>query len=155
MIEDDDREEFGFGNSSYTNRQNQSLMTNLAGFARVQFKITCNDFNQTWYHKKVNRDTAEKILSGQKEGTFLIRPSSQRGCYAISFVSPQHEVEHNIIYNLFPGYSLGLEGPSSSSYETLSELVSNQQHLSTAYSDDSDSSFDLDELCNQSLDQTR
>ena len=33
-----------------------------------------------------DRNTADKILGGKADGTFLIRPSSQVDCYALSVV---------------------------------------------------------------------
>ncbi|EHH62190.1 hypothetical protein EGM_20420, partial [Macaca fascicularis] len=39
---------------------------------------------RTWYVGKINRTQAEEMLSGKRDGTFLIRESSQRGCYACS-----------------------------------------------------------------------
>lgn len=41
---------------------------------------------RTWYVGKINRTQAEEMLSGKRDGTFLIRESSQRGCYACSVV---------------------------------------------------------------------
>lgn len=41
---------------------------------------------RTWYVGKINRTQAEEMLSGRRDGTFLIRESSQRGCYACSVV---------------------------------------------------------------------
>lgn len=41
---------------------------------------------RTWYVGKINRTQAEEMLSGKRHGTFLIRESSQRGCYACSVV---------------------------------------------------------------------
>lgn len=40
----------------------------------------------TWYVGKINRTQAEEMLSGKRDGTFLIRESSQRSCYACSVV---------------------------------------------------------------------
>lgn len=39
----------------------------------------------TWFIK-CDRSTAERMLNGRPEGTFLIRPSSQEGSYALSIV---------------------------------------------------------------------
>nr|XP_014430856.1 phosphatidylinositol 3-kinase regulatory subunit beta [Pelodiscus sinensis] len=41
---------------------------------------------RTWYVGKINRLQAEEMLSGKHDGTFLIRESSQKGCYACSVV---------------------------------------------------------------------
>lgn len=41
---------------------------------------------RTWYVGKINRVQAEEMLCGKRDGTFLIRESSQKGCYACSVV---------------------------------------------------------------------
>ena len=41
---------------------------------------------RTWYVGKINRLQAEEMLCGKRDGTFLIRESSQKGCYACSVV---------------------------------------------------------------------
>ena len=40
----------------------------------------------SWFVRDCDRNTADKILGGKADGTFLIRPSSQVDCYALSVV---------------------------------------------------------------------
>ncbi|EPQ08480.1 Phosphatidylinositol 3-kinase regulatory subunit beta [Myotis brandtii] len=41
---------------------------------------------RTWYVGKISRTQAEEMLNSKRDGTFLIRESSQQGCYACSVV---------------------------------------------------------------------
>uniref|UniRef100_A0ACB8F0U2 Uncharacterized protein n=1 Tax=Sphaerodactylus townsendi TaxID=933632 RepID=A0ACB8F0U2_9SAUR len=50
-----------------------------------------------WYVGKINRTQAEDMLAGKRSGTFLIRESSQRGCYACSVVSGQRYVAVTVL----------------------------------------------------------
>lgn len=43
-----------------------------------------------WYRHEVNRETAVQILSDRPVGSFLVRPSSQPNCLALS-----HKTEHD------------------------------------------------------------
>lgn len=40
----------------------------------------------TWLLKDCSRTDAERLLMGKKDGTFLVRPSSQGGNYALSIM---------------------------------------------------------------------
>lgn len=40
--------------------------------------------DRTWYMGKMKREQAKEMLSGKPDGTFLIRESRQKGCYACS-----------------------------------------------------------------------
>lgn len=45
---------------------------------------------KTWNVGSSNRNKAENLLRGKRDGTFLVRESSKQGCYACSvvYVSP-------------------------------------------------------------------
>lgn len=47
---------------------------------------------KTWNVGSSNRNKAENLLRGKRDGTFLVRESSKQGCYACSvvYVSPAH-----------------------------------------------------------------
>ncbi|XP_074834283.1 phosphatidylinositol 3-kinase regulatory subunit beta isoform X3 [Carettochelys insculpta] len=72
----------------------------------------------TWYVGKINRLQAEEMLGGKRDGTFLIRESSQKGCYACSVVV-DGDTKHCVIYKTATGYgfaepyNLAPGGPAS------------------------------------------
>lgn len=74
---------------------------------------------RTWYVGKINRTQAEGMLSGRRDGTFLIRESSQRGCYACSVVV-DGDTKHCVIYRTASGF--GFAEPYNL-YGSLRELV--------------------------------
>lgn len=41
---------------------------------------------KTWNVGSSNRNKAENLLRGKRDGTFLVRESSKQGCYACSVV---------------------------------------------------------------------
>ncbi|XP_004423104.1 PREDICTED: phosphatidylinositol 3-kinase regulatory subunit beta [Ceratotherium simum simum] len=81
---------------------------------------------RTWYVGKINRTQAEEMLSGKRDGTFLIRESSQRGCYACSVVV-DGDTKHCVIYRTATGF--GFAEPYNL-YGSLRELVLHYQHTS-------------------------
>uniref|UniRef100_A0A8C2QTB2 Phosphatidylinositol 3-kinase regulatory subunit beta n=1 Tax=Capra hircus TaxID=9925 RepID=A0A8C2QTB2_CAPHI len=81
---------------------------------------------RTWYVGKINRTQAEEMLSGKRDGTFLIRESSQRGCYACSVVV-DGDTKHCVIYRTATGF--GFAEPYNL-YGSLKELVLHYQHAS-------------------------
>lgn len=68
------------------------VRTAVASFTHSQYSLMEDEDalphheERTWYVGKINRTQAEEMLSGKRDGTFLIRESSQRGCYACSVV---------------------------------------------------------------------
>ncbi|XP_066205957.1 phosphatidylinositol 3-kinase regulatory subunit beta isoform X3 [Saccopteryx leptura] len=87
---------------------------------------------RTWYVGKINRTQAEEMLSGKRDGTFLIRESSQRGCYACSVVV-DGDTKHCVIYRTATG--LGFAEPYNL-YGSLKELVLHYQHTSLVQHND-------------------
>eukprot|EP01087_Luapelamoeba_hula_P009992 TRINITY_DN2617_c0_g1_i2.p1 TRINITY_DN2617_c0_g1~~TRINITY_DN2617_c0_g1_i2.p1 ORF type:complete len:1337 (+),score=215.61 TRINITY_DN2617_c0_g1_i2:120-4130(+) len=108
--------------SSSTSSSSSDALANTL-LNTITFNLQSQDFTQPWFHKHATRNDANTLLRNQQNGAFLIRPSSQRGCYAMTFVA-NGEIKHNLIYGLMPGYSLE-EKPSSETekFWTLSALV--------------------------------
>lgn len=88
---------------------------------------------RTWYVGKINRTQAEEMLAGKRDGTFLIRESSQRGCYACSVVV-DGDTKHCVIYKTVTGY--GFAEPYNL-YASLKELVLHYKHTSLVQHNDS------------------
>ncbi|XP_048352605.1 phosphatidylinositol 3-kinase regulatory subunit beta-like [Sphaerodactylus townsendi] len=86
-----------------------------------------------WYVGKINRTQAEDMLAGKRSGTFLIRESSQRGCYACSVVV-DGDTKHCMIYKTATGY--GFAEPYNL-YASLKELVLHYKHTSLVQHNDS------------------
>ncbi|XP_075060795.1 phosphatidylinositol 3-kinase regulatory subunit beta isoform X2 [Mixophyes fleayi] len=81
---------------------------------------------RTWHMGKMKREQAEEMLAGKADGTFLIRESRQKGCYACSVVV-DGDTKHCVIYKTATGY--GFAEPYYL-YASLKELVLNYQHTS-------------------------
>ena len=98
------------GLSHYHNKGPVSESQNLIDryLAKINFNMTSEDLDQPWFHKCATREVAEDLLKGGDQGSFLVRPSSRRGSYAMSWVKDvlTGEVGHSLIYGLFPGFSL-------------------------------------------------
>jgi hypothetical protein len=95
---------------SYNNRppptDTQMLIDKYLG--KVDFNMKSEDLDKPWYHEGITRAMAQEILKGKEHGSFLVRPSSQRGSYAMSWVKnvQSGEISHSLIHGLFPGFSL-------------------------------------------------
>uniref|UniRef100_A0A3Q0RSE8 Phosphoinositide-3-kinase regulatory subunit 2 n=1 Tax=Amphilophus citrinellus TaxID=61819 RepID=A0A3Q0RSE8_AMPCI len=82
---------------------------------------------RSWYVGGMRRKEAEELLSGKRDGTFLIRDSqTQRGSFACSVVV-DGEVKHCVIYRTSTGY--GFAEPYNL-YSSLRELVLHYRHTS-------------------------
>ncbi|NXP41811.1 P85B kinase, partial [Leiothrix lutea] len=88
---------------------------------------------RTWYVGKINRVQAEEMLCGKRDGTFLIRESSQKGCYACSVVV-DGDTKHCVIYKTATGY--GFAEPYNL-YASLKDLVLHYKHTSLVQHNDS------------------
>ncbi|KAM4051326.1 phosphatidylinositol 3-kinase regulatory subunit beta [Anomaloglossus baeobatrachus] len=87
---------------------------------------------RTWYMGKMKREQAEEMLTGKPDGTFLIRESRQKGCYACSVVV-DGDTKHCVIYKTATGY--GFAEPYYL-YASLKELVLHYQHTSLVQHND-------------------
>ncbi|XP_029470184.1 phosphatidylinositol 3-kinase regulatory subunit beta isoform X2 [Rhinatrema bivittatum] len=88
---------------------------------------------RTWYVGNMNRVQAEEMLCGKRDGTFLIRESSQKGCYACSVVV-DGDTKHCMIYKTASGY--GFAEPYNL-YASLKDLVLHYKHVSLVQHNDS------------------
>ncbi|XP_028940499.1 phosphatidylinositol 3-kinase regulatory subunit alpha isoform X3 [Antrostomus carolinensis] len=88
---------------------------------------------RTWNVGNINRNQAENLLRGKRDGTFLVRESSKQGCYACSVVV-DGEVKHCVINKTPTGY--GFAEPYNL-YNSLKELVLHYQHTSLVQHNDS------------------
>ncbi|XP_006000155.1 phosphatidylinositol 3-kinase regulatory subunit alpha isoform X2 [Latimeria chalumnae] len=88
---------------------------------------------RTWNVGNINRNQAESLLRGKRDGTFLVRESSKPGCYACSVVV-DGEVKHCVINKTPTGY--GFAEPYNL-YGSLKELVLHYQHTSLVQHNDS------------------
>uniref|UniRef100_A0A3Q2V226 Phosphoinositide-3-kinase regulatory subunit 1 n=1 Tax=Haplochromis burtoni TaxID=8153 RepID=A0A3Q2V226_HAPBU len=86
-----------------------------------------------WRLGNINRNQAESLLRGKRDGTFLVRDSSKPGCYACSVVV-DGEVKHCVINKTSTGY--GFAEPYNL-YGSLKELVLHYQHTSLVQHNDS------------------
>lgn len=108
--------------------QPETIVAGLSG--GVEFSMLVKDFTQPWFHPTTTRRQAVAKLRGCSPGTFLVRPSSQRGCYAMSWAIEGSAVKHNLIYGLFPGFALS-EKPAVARdvHWTLTSLVGDCEYL--------------------------
>nr|AAI70134.1 MGC80357 protein [Xenopus laevis] len=88
---------------------------------------------RTWNVGNINRNQAENLLRGKRDGTFLVRESSKAGCYACS-VMADGEVKHCVINKTHTGF--GFAEPYNL-YSSLKELVLHYQHTSLVQHNDS------------------
>uniref|UniRef100_UPI0037E8D5DE phosphatidylinositol 3-kinase regulatory subunit alpha-like isoform X1 n=1 Tax=Semicossyphus pulcher TaxID=241346 RepID=UPI0037E8D5DE len=87
-----------------------------------------------WRLGNINRNQAESLLRGKRDGTFLVRDSSKPGCYAACSVVVDGEVKHCVINKTSTGY--GFAEPYNL-YNSLKELVLHYQHTSLVQHNDS------------------
>ena len=119
----------------------------------VEFGIDKNELHMDWFHPKLTRTVAETLLLKCKGGTFLIRPSSQRGSYAISWVEEKEPkinektemekmeeatVKHQLIYGINPGFSLLREPNEDQIFDSISQLIQSCSFLKYPYKTEED-----------------
>ncbi len=111
-----------FVGSNYNNKapttESQALVDRY--ISKVDFNMKSEDLDKPWFHKAATRAVATELLKGRDQGTFLVRPSSQRGSYAMSWVKDIHngesEISHSLIHGLFPGFALKQSPPLEERY---------------------------------------
>ena len=76
--------------------------------SKVDFNMKSEDLDKPWFHHGITRAMAQEMLKGKDQGCFLVRPSSHRGSYAMSWVKDDQsgEISNSLIHGLFPGFSL-------------------------------------------------
>ena len=129
MTEEDDEDLIQLYSTIYTNRE--ETRDEGATKVKVQFRTRASEVDFAWFHKKGNRKYAEQLLKSHPVGTYFVRPSSFPDCYAVSYVSHDHSVQHDIIYALHPGFSLEKPGssPSITVHPSLVVCASSHPHL--------------------------
>jgi hypothetical protein len=82
-----------------------------------------------WWHPVLSRDDSKRVI-GSNSGTFLIRPSSKKGCYALDvivggkFLPLLIETLPNGRYKLIePKKETGISNLGGKDYRTLNDLV--------------------------------
>ncbi|XP_075901286.1 phosphatidylinositol 3-kinase regulatory subunit gamma-like [Nelusetta ayraudi] len=88
---------------------------------------------RSWFVGSVSRTEAEQLLLGRRDGAFLVRESSKKGCYACSVVV-ESEVKHCVIHSTPRGF--GFAEPFNL-YGSLKELVLHYQQVSLVQHNDS------------------
>jgi hypothetical protein len=68
----------------YLNR-NTSESFNRSLASQIDFRLSLDDLKAPWFFRFATRNAAHASLKGAPNGTFLIRPSSHRGLYALSW----------------------------------------------------------------------
>jgi SH2 domain len=99
----------GVQGSNYNNKAPSDTQRLLDKYInKVDFNMKAEDLDKPWFHKEVTRAMAQEMLKGKEQGSYLVRPSSQRGSYAMSWVknAQSGEISHSLIHGLFPGFSL-------------------------------------------------
>jgi hypothetical protein len=64
-----------------------------SGLARLSAVIAIQ-----WFHGFITRNEAVARLTNQAPGTFLVRFSSNRGCYALSYVDLKGVAVHTLVH---------------------------------------------------------
>jgi hypothetical protein len=62
-----------------------------------KFRYCAELFDFTWFHQRITREEANKLLEHREEGTFLVREKDVNFTYALSVSRPNGNVEHNLI----------------------------------------------------------
>jgi len=110
--------------NSFQSYNSDKSSDKLAKLHTVNFNMKAEDLDQPWFFRQATRDIALQILKGKDVGTFLARPSSHRGCYAMSYVIENGDIRHDLIYDLYPGFSLHQKPASHvERYWSLSSLI--------------------------------
>ena len=92
----------------------------------INFRLAPEDLSSKFLFRYFTRDIAHDCMRHANTGDFLVRPSSRRGHYAITWVE-EGKIKDKIIYNHFPGY--GLTRQENDRHLTLCELVEANKHF--------------------------
>jgi len=77
-----------------------------------------------WFSEELDRESAESVVRGAENGTFLIRKSSESGCYAMTIAYNQR-IYHCLIQKFSNGYGFD----SHRIFPTIEELVSHYKNF--------------------------
>lgn len=88
----------------------------------MDFRLSLKDLESPWFHRSASRGVAHDYLRNAPSGSFLIRPSSHAGMYALSYVKGG-VIADSIVYCQYPGFSLKKYPRDDEKYSSLLSLV--------------------------------
>ncbi|XP_025077185.1 SH2 domain-containing adapter protein B-like isoform X3 [Pomacea canaliculata] len=85
--------------------------------------------NQSWYHGNISRDDAERILRVCKEGSYLVRDSSDRCHYTLCIKSSRQTINIQIDQCVDAyGITVYILGKNSKAFETIPSMIDYYTH---------------------------
>lgn len=106
---------------AYFNRNTSESFNSSLG-SQVEFRLSCEDLNAPWFCRLGTRALAHELLADAPSGSFLLRPSSHRGMYALSWKKGL-QIRDKIVYCCWPGYALKKNPLDCERYHSLGSLV--------------------------------
>uniref|UniRef100_A0A2C9L825 SH2 domain-containing protein n=1 Tax=Biomphalaria glabrata TaxID=6526 RepID=A0A2C9L825_BIOGL len=80
--------------------------------------------NQNWYHGNISRDDAEKMLRVCKDGSYIVRVSSDRKSFSLSIKSPKQYIHVQIEQVVAEDGSICyILGKNSKTFHTIPEMI--------------------------------
>lgn len=108
---------------NYGDKLFKTLFDVLNQYKKVLYTpFTSTLSSESWFHGNMNSEEAEDALRDQRPGTFLIRFSSQPGCFASSFVNYEGRVCKSLIKRVPKGFTFE-HSETTKVYSTIKELV--------------------------------
>jgi SH2 domain len=109
--------------TSYSEQVFPTLDDVIGHFAQTFLTpFATNLTKEPWFHGDLSSEEVEELLRGQPVGTFLIRFSSQPGCYASSFVTDRNTIGKSLIKKVPGGYRIE-QSANQQVYPLVKELV--------------------------------
>jgi hypothetical protein len=92
--------------------------------SKIQTRLLSRPFisnipKMSWFHGDLSGEEAQEVLEGQPAGTFLVRFSSQPGCFAVCYVGADLQVTKVIITQTANGFMFSSDGPQWPHLENL------------------------------------
>jgi len=85
--------------------------------------------NQNWFHGNISRDDAEKMLCVCKEGSYIVRISSDRKSYSLSIKSAKQYIHVQIEeLHLLDGSVRYILGKNSKEFPSIPEMIDHYTH---------------------------
>eukprot|EP01108_Squamamoeba_japonica_P007949 TRINITY_DN690_c0_g1_i3.p1 TRINITY_DN690_c0_g1~~TRINITY_DN690_c0_g1_i3.p1 ORF type:complete len:769 (-),score=240.15 TRINITY_DN690_c0_g1_i3:90-2396(-) len=106
----------------------EKLFSSVSHLIEAYGQLLVHPYRQTfhrqlWWHGDISGEEASELLKDKKPGTFLIRFSTtQRGCFASSFVGRNNVIEKGLIQGTPNGYLL-----SGKCFVSMEEIVASLQ----------------------------
>ncbi|XP_076444295.1 uncharacterized protein LOC143282515 isoform X2 [Babylonia areolata] len=115
----------GSGGSPVSTRSNQSV--SCAVGEPINAMIPLN--NQEWYHGNISRSDAERMLVVCKDGSYLVRDSSDRCHYTLSIKSPTQPIHIQIDQcRKSDGSMRYILGRNSKAFPTIPSMIDHYTH---------------------------